>query len=101
MSWACCARSGCPAGTCAGWSAGRRRWWRVYGTLLGLGVGLFLGWALVFAIRESGIETARTVVPIGQLALIVAIAASCGIVAALLPARRAARLDVLEAIAST
>ena len=33
----------------------------VYGTLLGLGVGLFLGWSLVFAIKESGIETARTV----------------------------------------
>ena len=73
----------------------------VYGTLLGLAVGLFLGWALVFAIRESGIETARTVVPVGQLAVIVAVAASCGIIAALLPARRAARLDVLEAIATT
>ena len=36
------------------------------------GVGLFLGWSLVFAIRESGIETARTVVPVGQLAVIVA-----------------------------
>jgi putative ABC transport system permease protein len=72
----------------------------VYGTLLGLGVGLFLGWSLVFAIRESGIETARTVVPVGQLAVIVVAAASCGVVAALLPARRAARLDVLEAIGS-
>ena len=73
----------------------------LYGTLLGLGVGLFLGWSLVFAIRESGIETARTVVPIGQLAVIVAAAASCGIIAALLPARRAARLDVLDAIATS
>lgn len=72
----------------------------VYGTLLGLGVGLFLGWALVFAIKESGIETARMVVPFGQLALIVALAASCGVVAALLPARRAARLDMLTAIAT-
>ncbi|MGH8893507.1 MAG: ABC transporter permease [Actinomycetes bacterium] len=73
----------------------------VYGTLLGLGVGLFLGWSLVFAIKESGIETARTVVPVGQLALIVAIAASCGMLAALLPARRAARMDILEAVATT
>ncbi|HEU4911353.1 MAG TPA: FtsX-like permease family protein [Actinomycetes bacterium] len=73
----------------------------VYGTLLGLGVGLFLGWSLVFAIKESGIETARMVVPFGQLALIVAIAGSCGVVAALLPARRAARLDVLDAVATT
>jgi putative ABC transport system permease protein len=73
----------------------------VYGTLLGLAVGLFLGWSLVFAIKESGIETARTVVPFGQLGLIVAIAASCGVLAALLPARRAARMDVLEAVATT
>ena len=73
----------------------------VYGTVLGLGIGLFLGWSLVFAIKESGIETARTVVPFGQLALIVAIAGSCGVLAALLPARRAARLDVLEAVATT
>jgi putative ABC transport system permease protein len=73
----------------------------VYGTLLGLAVGLFLGWSLVFAVRESGIETARTVVPLGQLAVIVAVAASCGVLAALLPARRAARMDVLEAVATT
>ena len=73
----------------------------VYGTLLGLGVGLFLGWSLVFAIKESGIETARTVVPLGQLAAIVAVAGSCGVIAALLPARRAARLDVLDAVATT
>ena len=73
----------------------------VYGTLLGLGVGLFLGWSLVFAIKESGIETARTVVPFGQLAAIVAIAGSCGMLAALLPARRAARLDILDAVATT
>jgi putative ABC transport system permease protein len=73
----------------------------VFGTLTGLGVGLFLGWALVFAVKQSGVETARTVVPVGQLLVIVAIAAVCGVVAALLPARRAARLDVLEAISTT
>ena len=73
----------------------------VYGTVLGLGIGLFLGWSLVFAIKESGIETARMVVPFGQLALIVAIAGSCGVLAALLPARRAARLDILDAVATT
>ena len=72
----------------------------VYGTVLGLGIGLFLGWSLVFAIKQSGIETAAMVVPVGQLALIVLIAGSAGILAALLPARRAARTDVLTAIAA-
>src|SRR5829696_2583565 len=73
----------------------------VYGTVLGLVIGLGIGRALVYAIKASGIETAETVVPVGQLALIVAIAGASGVVAALLPARRAARLDVLDAVSST
>ncbi len=72
----------------------------VFGTLTGLAVGLFLGWAMVFAVSQE-VETAKFVVPYGQLAIIVAIAAACGVLAALLPARRAARLDVLQAIATT
>jgi putative ABC transport system permease protein len=71
-----------------------------FGAVLGLSVGLFLGWSLVFAISQT-VETARFVVPWGQLAVVVAVAAGCGVVAALLPARRAARLDVLQAIASS
>ena len=73
----------------------------VYGTVLGLLVGLGIGRALVYAIKASGIETAETVVPVGQLAAIVALAGASGVLAALLPARRAARLDVLDAVAST
>jgi len=72
----------------------------VFGTVTGLAVGLFLGWAMVFAISQQ-VETAEFVVPYGQLGVIVAVAAVCGVVAALLPARRAARLDVLAAIATS
>ncbi len=68
------------------------------GTALGLAIGLFFGWALVRAAREDGISTFR--VPIGQLALVTVIAALAGVVAAVRPARRAARLDVLAAIAT-
>jgi putative ABC transport system permease protein len=71
-----------------------------FGAVMGLGVGLFLGWSLVFAISQQ-VETARFVVPWTQLAVIAAVAATCGVFAALLPARRAARLDVLQAISST
>jgi putative ABC transport system permease protein len=39
-------------------------------------------------------------VPVGQLLAVVALATAGGLLAGLLPARRAARLDVLEAIAS-
>lgn len=73
----------------------------VFGTTTGLAVGLFLGWSMVFAVKQAGIETAEFVVPVGQLAVIVAVGALAGVLAALLPARRAARLDVLEAIATT
>jgi len=71
----------------------------VFDTVTGLAVGMFLGWAMVFAVSQQ-VETAEFVVPYGQLGVIVAIAAVCGVVAALLPARRAARLDVLAAIAT-
>jgi putative ABC transport system permease protein len=57
---------------------------------------------MVFAIANSGTaETANFVVPVGQLVVIVAIAAAAGVLAALLPARRAAKLDVLDAISTT
>jgi putative ABC transport system permease protein len=43
---------------------------------------------------------AAVVLPVGRLALIVAVTLGAGMVAGLLPARRAARLDVLSAIAN-
>ena len=58
----------------------------VFGTVTGLAVGMFLGWAMVFAVSQE-VETAEFVVPYGQLGAIVAVAAVCGVVAALLPAR--------------
>jgi putative ABC transport system permease protein len=70
-----------------------------FGAVLGLAVGMFLGWSLVFAISQQ-VETAKFVVPWAQLGVILAVAAGCGVIAALLPARRAARLDVLDAIAT-
>jgi putative ABC transport system permease protein len=39
-------------------------------------------------------------VPVGQLAVVVAVGALAGVVAGLRPARRAARLDVLDALAA-
>jgi putative ABC transport system permease protein len=68
------------------------------GTTVGLAIGLVFGWALVGALRGEGINTLA--VPGGQLASVVVIAALAGVAAAIVPARRAARLDVLQAIAS-
>ncbi|MFO7279200.1 MAG: FtsX-like permease family protein [Thermoanaerobacterales bacterium] len=70
----------------------------LFGTLCGLGLGLFLGWAMVEALADEGFTSFA--LPTGQLAVIVGLGAVVGVLAALRPARRAARLDVLEAIAT-
>jgi putative ABC transport system permease protein len=68
----------------------------IQGTLLGLAIGLFFGWALVQALSDEGID--RFQIPWLTLAIVVVLAGLAGVVAAILPARRAAKLDVLRAI---
>jgi putative ABC transport system permease protein len=68
----------------------------VMGAIVGLLVGVVFGWALVTDFSGEGIS--ELVIPVGQLLTYVVIAGILGVVAALVPARRAARLDVLEAI---
>jgi putative ABC transport system permease protein len=67
------------------------------GGVLGLVIGLFFGWALVKALADEGV-TAFTV-PGNQIVLFLVLAGLAGVIAAILPARRAAKLDVLRAIA--
>jgi putative ABC transport system permease protein len=69
----------------------------VIGAALGLCVGVFFGWALVESLRDDGIT--NFTLPFGQLIGFVLVAGGIGIVAAIFPARRAARLNVLTAIA--
>ena len=66
------------------------------GTLLGLLVGVFFGWALVRAQQSNGISVFN--VPWLTLVIMVLLAGLAGVVAAILPSRRAARLNVLRAI---
>ena len=68
----------------------------VFGTTVGLAIGTFLGWAIVRALADEGIDTLT--VPFGSLAVLTVIAAVAGAAAAVLPARRAARVDVLDAL---
>ena len=70
----------------------------LFGSLLGLAVGLFLGIALTKAMAGAGFTALA--IPVSQLLVFLVIAGLFGIVAAWWPARRAARLDVLEAIAT-
>jgi putative ABC transport system permease protein len=66
------------------------------GTVLGLLIGLFFGWALVSALSDEGITVFR--VPYASLAIVVVLAAVAGMAAAVPPSRRAAKLDVLRAV---
>lgn len=69
----------------------------VLGAVLGVAVGVFFAWAFVLSLGDEGFG--QLAVPGRQLLLYVALAGVAGMVAAVLPARRAARLDVLAAIA--
>lgn len=70
----------------------------VLGTLIGLAIGLFFGWTIIQALKDEGFEVFAA--PVGQLIVIVIAAGLAGVVAALFPARRAAKLDVLRAIST-
>jgi putative ABC transport system permease protein len=70
----------------------------LFGTLLGLVVAVFFGWAVVAALKDQGFNH-FSVAP-AQMVTIAILAALAGVVAAIWPARRAAKLDVLRAIAS-
>jgi putative ABC transport system permease protein len=70
----------------------------IFGAIIGIIIGTGMGLALVSSLRQQGITA--TVVPGSSLVIFLVLAAVLGLVAATWPARRAAKLDVLAAIAS-
>ncbi|WP_232680611.1 FtsX-like permease family protein, partial [Nocardioides sp. R-C-SC26] len=68
------------------------------GAVLGVILGIGFGIALMSAVRDEGLEVIS--VPEGQVALFLGLSVVIGVLAAIAPARRAARLDVLDAIAT-
>jgi len=70
----------------------------VFGGLLGIVIGTPLGAAISRAMPKSFISTVD--IPIGTLVAMLLVALVAGVVAAILPAWRAGRMNVLEAIAS-
>lgn len=67
------------------------------GAVLGVAVGLSAGSAFVHVLKDKGLTDLA--IPGGQIAVYVVAAALAGVLAAAWPARRASRLDILEAIA--
>jgi putative ABC transport system permease protein len=68
----------------------------VIGAIIGAALGIGLGVALTRALADEGIE--KIAVPGVQLALYVLAAAVAGVLAAIGPARRASKVDVLRAV---
>ena len=71
----------------------------VFGGVLGIGLGVFFGWAAGELIG-TGMPTYELVLPWARMAFFLLLAATVGVLAALWPARRAARLNMLGAIKS-
>lgn len=69
----------------------------VFGALLGITVGSGLGAAVVEALHDEGITD--LVLPWADMGVMVGLGAFVGVLAAVIPAVRAARIDVLGAIA--
>ncbi|MBD9702558.1 ABC transporter permease [Streptomyces sp. ID01-12c] len=71
----------------------------LFGGVLGIGLGVFFGWA-AGELVASRMPTYELVVPWARMAVFLLLAATVGILAALWPARRAAKLNMLAAIKS-
>jgi putative ABC transport system permease protein len=70
----------------------------IFGAVLGVVIGTPMGLALVASLRQDGLT--ETSVPYFTLVIFLIVAAVLGLIAAGWPARRAAKLDVLAAIAT-
>jgi putative ABC transport system permease protein len=69
----------------------------ILGALLGIIIGIFFGVVITAALGSVGITTLS--IPGVQIGSLVLFGAVVGLIAAILPARKAARLNILEAIA--
>ncbi len=67
------------------------------GTAQGIVIGILLGYAVIVALRDEGLR--RFTLPTTTLVVVVVLAILAGVVAAIRPARRASRLNILQALA--
>jgi putative ABC transport system permease protein len=71
------------------------------GTIVGLLLGIFVGWALIHSIDRLSDATIAFSLPGFRILLILVLGVGLGVLASLIPARRSTKLDVLDAIEST
>ncbi len=68
----------------------------LFGTTLGIVLGVFFGRVMMKALEDEGLT--GFVVPFSQIAITFVVAIIVGLIASYLPARRAAKTDILKAI---
>ena len=68
----------------------------IFGAALGTGLGIFFAWSLIQTLADEGFTVFAVSIP--QTFLWIGIAIIAGVIAAILPAIRAARQNILEAI---
>lgn len=69
----------------------------LFGAVIGIIMGVVLGWAVVQSLADQGLSTFD--IPWVQLIVMVLLAGVVGVIAAIYPAWKASRLNILEAIA--
>lgn len=67
------------------------------GTAQGIVIGILLGYAVIISLRDKGLRSFT--IPVTTLIVVVVLAVVAGIVASIRPAGRAARLNILDALA--
>ncbi len=67
------------------------------GTVMGIVIGVLFGYAIVAGLEEEGVIFS---IPVTSLVIVIVGAVAAGSLAAIRPARRAARLDILQAVSS-
>ena len=67
-----------------------------FGALEGLVLGAFFGWAIVDSMHSLGVT--QLAFPVSQLLIVTVVAALAGLLASIAPSRRAARLNILQAV---
>jgi putative ABC transport system permease protein len=70
----------------------------LYGAMVGVIMGLVLGYVVIMALRDQGLD--KFSVPVSDVLMILGLAFVVGVLAAVIPARRATKIDILAAIAT-
>lgn len=68
----------------------------ILGAVLGIVLGLALGWVVVFSLRDQGLTSFQ--IPVGTTIAILVMSFIVGVMAAVYPAWRATKVDVLDAL---